>query len=301
MAMKRYIFFLFYLLLVSMAHGQYIHDSLKTDQGYIHYYFKGKGKPVVLLPGGPGFSSYYLRAIADSLTNYKAILIDFQGTGRSQYREPDSSWVNPDNIIKDAELLRKHLAIDKWIVMGQSWATHFALLYGIKHPQHTSRIILLATAGTDNKFQQYYGDNIKKGMTTADYSEIDSLRKNANRGRFDIFKVQFRGYFYDPSKAASFFEMPEEEKPYFFNGSYFMAFRKDPGYDSFDISKETYSMDIPVRIIQGRQDPVNGGTQERLNERLKHSKIFYVERAGHFPWLEQPESFYKYLKECMNN
>lgn len=299
--MKKKIFSLFLMLIGLNCYSQYQHDSLKVDVGYIHYYTKGEGKPIVLLQGGPSFSSYYMRAIADSLPDYKTILIDYQGIGRSQYKKPDSTWVNPDNIVKDVELIRKHLAIDKWIVLGQSWATHFALLYGIKYPQHTSKIILQATAGTDNKFTKYYWDNIERGLTEADLIVLDSLRKDSTATWEDRFKILLNGYFYDRTKSSSFLNYPPSEAPFFHNSDFFMAFWNDPGFETFDISKEAYEMDIPVRIIQGRQDPVNGGTQERLNERLKHSKIFYIERAGHFPWLEQPQEFFASLRESLND
>lgn len=299
--MKKYVLYLFLTLFGTYSYSQYQHDSLKVDEGYIHFYTKGEGKAIVLLQGGPSFSSYYMRAIADSLLYYKTILIDYQGTGRSQYKKVDSTWVNPDNIIKDVELVRKHLAIDQWIVLGQSWATHFALLYGIKYPQHTSKIILQATAGTDNKFQEYYGDNIEKGLTEDDITKLEALRKDSTATWEDRFRIVLNGYFYDRTKSSSFLNYPPTEAPFFHNSDFFMAFMKDPGHETFDISKKAYALDIPVRIIQGRQDPVNGGTQERLNERLKHSKIFYIERAGHFPWLEQPQDFFAKLKESINH
>ena len=300
--MKKLLLIVFLLVNISVnAQNEYVHDSLEVDDGYIHYFTKGEGKPIVLLPGGPGFSHFYMRGIADSLSNYKTILIEFLGTGRSQYKKADSTWVNQDNMVNDVESLRKHLAIDRWVVLGQSWATHTALLYGINYPEHTSKIILQATAGTDNRFQDYYGDNISKGLTASDHLQLAAIRKDTTAERFDGFKIILKGYFYDVSKASSFFNMPVEEEPYFYNGGFFGAFTKDPGYESFDISKEAYDLDIPVRIIQGRQDPVNGGTQERLNERLKNSKIYYIERAGHFPWLEQPEAFFAALNESLKD
>lgn len=207
--MKSLYFLVFLLASISVyAQTEYFHDSLEVDGGYIHYYTKGEGSPVVLLPGGPGFSHYYLRAIADSMNNYKTILIDFYGTGRSQYKEPDSTWVNQDHMVNDVELLRKHLDIEQWILLGQSWATHTALLYGIKYPKHTSKIILQATAGTDNSFQQYYGDNIRKGLTESDFSRLEAIRKDSTTGRLASFEVLLNGYFYDRAKSALFLNFP---------------------------------------------------------------------------------------------
>lgn len=290
------------LLVYSTANAQYMHDSLKVDDGYIHYYTRGEGKPVVMLPGGPGYSSYYIRPIADSLSGYQTILIDFQGTGHSQYKKVDSTWVNQDNMVRDVELLRQHLNMDQWMVLGHSWATHTALYYAIKHPQHTEKVVLTATAGTDNTFLKYYGDNIEIRLTDEDMNELDSLSKAPSVNPLEISKVRFRGYFYDRSKASLLFgNVPEEELPYLQNNVFFNAFVNNPYFTTFDIAREAYALDVPVRIIQGRQDPVNGGTQERLNERLKHSKIFYIERAGHFPWLEQPASFFEALKKALKD
>lgn len=297
--MKKIFLLILLMTIVTLTKAQtkYTHDSLKINDGYIHYYVKGKGKPIVLLPGGPGFSHYYMRGIADSLNNYKTILIDFFGTGRSQYKVPDSTWVSQENMVNDIELLRKHLAIEQWIVLGQSWATHTALLYGIRHPEHTVKIILQATAGTDNTFRKYYRDNINMRYTAEDKAQMAAVRKDPAAGRFDAFKIQFRGYFYDPSKAHLLFKMDESEESYFFNTRFNMAFTRSPEFETFDIAKEAYALEIPVRIIQGRQDPLNGGTQERLNERLKNSKIYYIERSGHFPWLEQPDAFFAALRD----
>lgn len=284
------------------AQAQYAHDSLKVDTGYIHYYTKGKGIPVVMLPGGPGYSSYYIRPIADSITTIKTILIDFQGTGHSQYKKIDSTWVNQDHMVQDVEILRQHLEIEKWIVLGHSWATHTALYYAINHPQHTAKVILIATAGTDNTFLDYYGDNIKMRLTDVDLQELDSLSKDPSTTPLDISKVQFRGYFYDRSKASLLFSnVPRAEIPYLQNTAFFNAFLRNPHFKSFDIAKQSYALDLPVRIIQGRQDPINGGIQERLNERLKYSKLTYIERAGHFPWLEQPRAFYNALRKSLTN
>ena len=298
--MKNILPFIF-ILVITTSNAQYVHDSLRVDVGYIHYYTKGEGKPIVLLQGGPGFSSYYMRSIADSLTGYKSILIDYQGTGRSQYKKPDSTWVNQNNMVNDVEIIRKHLGINSWIVMGQSWATHTALLYGIKYPNRTSKIILQATAGTDNNYQKYYGDNISKGLTASDFAQLEAITKDSTAGKLDSFKIWLNGYFYDREKSSLFLNFPVEEAPYFHNAAFFTAFLNDPGYETFDISKEAYELDIPIRIVQGRQDPVNGGTQERLNERLKNSKIFYIERAGHFPWLEQPDTFFTALKASLED
>ena len=48
----------------------------------LHYEVVGKGEPVVLLSGGPGFSPEYLRPIAERLgKQYAAVLFHQRGSG----------------------------------------------------------------------------------------------------------------------------------------------------------------------------------------------------------------------------
>lgn len=97
--MKKLIILMTVLALGQTSFAQYTQDSIKSDKGYLHYFIKGKGKPVVLLQGGPGFSHDYMRGIADSLENYQTILIDYQGTGRSNYNNVDSSRVSNESYL----------------------------------------------------------------------------------------------------------------------------------------------------------------------------------------------------------
>ena len=70
---------------------------------------------------------------------------------------------------------------------------------------------------------------------------------------------------------------------------------------TFDFSKEAYALNIPLRLIYGRQDPVGEGVPVLLNDRMKNSKLTFIEKCGHFPWIDQPEVFFSLLKESLTN
>jgi len=290
----------FLLFAITSVNAQYIHDSLKVDQGYIHYYTKGKGKPVVLLQGGPGYSSYYMRGISDSLRNYRTILIDYQGTGRSQYRKADTTWVSYDRIIKDVEHVRKHLSIEKWAVIGNSYGSHYALYYAVRHPETISRVILSASPGTSNYFLVYYGDNISMRRNPEDIEAMNKLSDPSHEIQMKRMRIYFRPYFFDATKASLVFTPPEEESRIFFNRDFNQSIYAWEGFSNWDISEEVYALTIPIRIIQGRQDPVNG-TEVQLCERARDSKLIYIERAGHFPWAEKPIEFFTALRKSMED
>lgn len=284
--------------------AQYKHDSLKIENGYLHYYTKGKGEAIVLLQGGPGFSSFYMRSIADSLDNNLCVLIDYEGTGRSQQRKPDSTWVSPEKIVSDVELVRQKLAIKQWTVLGHSYGTHVGLLYSCLYPSVVKKIILLAFIGTNNRFQRYAGDNITSRLSEMDMQGLEKIEKNTLLSsidrEFETQSILLKAYFFDRSKVVPFLKsVPAEESKTYFNDSFNYAYSQNPNFWKWDISSAALNLDIPIRIIQGRQDFVNDGNQALFDSKAKNSKLYYIEQSGHFSWIEKPVKFFVMMKKIL--
>ncbi|HLR25511.1 MAG TPA: alpha/beta hydrolase [Fodinibius sp.] len=197
-------------------------------------------------------------------------------------------------------LLKGPLCNDKWTLIGNSYGSHYALNYAIVYPEHTSKVILTASPGTNNQFLVYYSDNINMRYSEKDIEILNKLRQSGKQGSIERMQISFKPYFYDQSKVVELFDPPKEEIPFFYNFAYFKAAIANPTFLNWDISKEVYETDIPIHIIQGRQDPVNG-TEVQLNERAKNSELTYIERAGHFPWVEQPEAFFSTLRKSLTD
>jgi len=50
-------------------------------------------------------------------------------------------------------------------------------------------------------------------------------------------------------------------------------------------------VDRPVLIIRGYQDPISDKTADDIHALLSGSTLRYINKSGHFPWIEQPEEF----------
>ena len=100
-----------------------------------------KGKPVVVLHGGPGGGiSPFLRRLHDPKL-YRVILFDQRGCGQStphaELRE-NTTW----HLVADMEALRVHLGIETWQVLGGSWGSTLTLAYAQKHTERVTELIL---------------------------------------------------------------------------------------------------------------------------------------------------------------
>jgi len=100
----------------------------------------GTGTPMVLLHGGPGAGSYYLKPFEDIGDDRPVIRYDQLGAGKSD-RLTDTTLMNIPRFVEELDSLRRALAIDKWFVNGQSWGTVLALEYYKAHPEHVAGIV----------------------------------------------------------------------------------------------------------------------------------------------------------------
>lgn len=114
-----------------------------------------EGKPALYLHGGPGSgctpgSRRYFDPRA-----YRAVLFDQRGCGRSLPRAdaPDADLASNTtaHLVRDIELLRAHLGIERWVVLGLSWGTTLALAYAQAHPARVDGMILASVTTTSRR------------------------------------------------------------------------------------------------------------------------------------------------------
>lgn len=100
----------------------------------------GHGTPMVLLHGGPGAGSYYLKPFEAIGDDRHVIRYDQLGAGKSD-RLTDTTLMNIPRFVEELDSLRRALAIDRWFLNGHSWGTILALEYYKAHPEHVAGIV----------------------------------------------------------------------------------------------------------------------------------------------------------------
>jgi len=122
-----------------------------------------KGKPAVVLHGGPGSGcTTEYRRYFDPAT-YRIVLFDQRCAGRSTPHASDPGVDLATNttphLIADIELLRAHLEVERWLVWGGSWGATLALAYAERHPGRVTQIVLASVTMTrpDDIHWLYHG------------------------------------------------------------------------------------------------------------------------------------------------
>jgi proline iminopeptidase len=129
------------------------HGMLDVGDGNLVYWEvcgNPRGKPAVVLHGGPGSGcTPGVRRYFDP-NEYRIVLFDQRGCGRSRPHASDPHTDlganTTEHLLGDMERLRRYLDIDRWLVFGGSWGCVLGLAYAERHPQLVSELVLTGVA-----------------------------------------------------------------------------------------------------------------------------------------------------------
>ena len=183
------------------------HGMLATGDGNLVYWEtcgNPCGKPAVVVHGGPGSGcADWQRRLFDP-TAYRVVLFDQRGCGRST---PHASAATADltsnttwHLVDDMERLRRHLGIDRWLVLGGSWGSTLALAYAVRFPERVTEMILFGvTTGRHAEFDWLF----RGGVAVLFPEQWDRLRAAAPLAESDRDVVDaYHRLLYDPDAAV---------------------------------------------------------------------------------------------------
>jgi proline iminopeptidase len=284
---------LFFTLSVKGQEGNFI----KLPNATLHYSISGKGNPILLLSGGPGNSANSLLEISNRLSkDYQCVLLDQRGTGESVTNPLDSTTINLDQAVKDINLLTENLKINKITIIGHSWGAMFAMYYATKYPERIEKLVLIGP-GPLSLEGDVTSDNRKARASIAQREFMkranDSISKNlaTQNTQRALLELTWRLSFYDAYKADSLIQILSKTTRNREMGKLMM----NDMSKKYNVREGVAKLRIPLLVISGRQDPVAVFPTFDIKELNKQATICWINKSGHFPWLEQPVAFYNCL------
>ncbi|MCB0854060.1 MAG: alpha/beta fold hydrolase, partial [Bacteroidetes bacterium] len=276
--------------------------EIENENGIIHYKLRGRGTPILMLSSGPGYSGEYLTPVAGMLGRTDQIILpDLRGTGRSAVRQYNQETINLKNIINDLDSLRKYLELDEWVLLGHGFGGMLAMEYAARFPENTQALILTNSGGTDLRFLQYFGDNYERNLSKSDLDSLWYWENDIRKKKFPDkawrmhFKIEQSAYLFDPLQVERLIK-------YFSREEYSQEMGDLLWNDlaaNYDPEKGLLNYEGPVLLIAGRQDPMDASTVYQIREFMPQAEIEIIERCGHYPWIEQPRTFYKAIDEFL--
>ena len=262
---------------------------------------QGNGPPVVLCHGGPGIYDY-LGPVAAMLDDVATVhRYDQRGCGRSQ----DVGPYDIATFIDDLDALRAHWGYEAWTVMGHSWGACLALMYAIQYPERTERLVYVSGTGIDPAWHQEYRRNREAKLLPAELKRFRFLNQRGLTASGDELK-----------------RINEERSQLLARTEYFdvTCLNEVPRYDCFPINyslnsvlcaemnhiEETGTLRlnvarvrVPTLVLDGVGDPRPRWARANLAQLIPNSRHVTIARAGHEPWVEQPEAAALVLRDFL--
>lgn len=240
---------------------------------YIELGDENSKEPLVLLHGLMGglsnfadivdhFSKLY-RVIALTLPIYDAPLSETSLDGMLRYLSDFIAYKNLSKI---------HL-------LGNSLGGHIALMFALKYQQKVSSLTLTGSSGL---YENAMGNTFPK------------------RGDRDFIKNKAEVTFYDSAMATT--EVVDELYKIINDRSkalHIIMMSKSAVRNN--LRDELHKIYVPVLLIWGRQDNITPPfVAEQFNELIKSSRLVWIDKCGHAPMMEHPETFNTILENFLN-
>jgi proline iminopeptidase len=285
-----------------------IEEGFVDAQGVLIYYkVFGNGPCLLILHGGPGAShDYFLPHLLPLARKNRLVFIDERGSGKSAKVENPALYT-VENMVEDAELVRKSLRLGKINLLGHSCGGVLAQAYALKYQKNLSHLVLCSTFHSTRQLNDVF-KTMKAKMTPELRQRIERLEHTGLFGQ---------GKDYEKNRYPSEYMVAAWGEGYF---PYLFQNRPDANFDptqmgnmAWDVYREMWgshgefvvdgnltsveyadrlpSIKVPTLITVGDHDECDPSLAKAMNSLISGSKLVILPNSGHMTFVDQPALF----------
>ena len=254
----------------------------------------GTGPRLVCLPGGPGRASAYLEDLGGLSRERTLVLLDARATGASEV-PADPSTLRFDRLAEDVDALREHLGEERIDLLGHSAGAIVAQAYAAAHPERLRSLLLVTPS-----------DHLQGG-TRADVPDIRASRSQepwyaeaaeAQEALADAAPAQ-RQSLVRATRPFLYGRWDERTQAHAASADRQSSRRAELGFgaggeqvDVRALLAALGQLEVPVLVVGAERDAATGlASVDAVAACFPHAATAVVPRAGHFPWVDEPEAF----------
>lgn len=290
----------FSTIFIIFTHAQQLKNGSyteKIDGININYTIKGNGP--VMFVGHPNSGKIGFELTLQPLEKqFTMVYYDSRGTGKSALPKKVEDYSLEKSVV-EVEELRKKLNIDKIWFFAHSDQSAVAMLYGLQHPNHVEGMILAGTslvASPEEVYNRKKESENKRIQESEWFSQVvkdwdymyTHKTEKAPDGR-DLSESPLKWWCYDEESSEKVIPIIKEiskagrRKPV--NGQLPQTEKMLEYY--YNQQKKFSQIKTKTLILNGIADTNNlPEFAEQLHQTLPNSKLVLIEKAGHFPWVE---------------
>ncbi|MFN2601871.1 MAG: proline iminopeptidase-family hydrolase [Gemmatimonadaceae bacterium] len=278
---------------------------LPVDGGKIWYRVVGSGTamPAVLLHGGPGFGSYFMKPL-EQLSNDRPIVRYDQLGGGASDRLTDTTKMTIAHFVAELDSLRSHLGYNKVHLIGHSWGTILALEYYRVHPEHVASLTLASPAfdvpaweKNARELEKTLPDSSRKAI------QVREAEKKYDAPDYQAALTEFYGKYVwrhpDSVNLDSTFKTVSEPVYNYMEGP--SEFTITGTLKTYDATPFLKNVKVPVLYTVGEFDEANPAIVKRFASMTPGSRYFVIPGSGHISEWDNPEAMNKMIRDFLKD
>ena len=267
----------------------------EVDGLALHYVVAGRGPAVVLLHGLGGFAESWRHTIDALATRATVFAVDLPGFGRSA--KPRTAY-RLGYFARALHAFLDTLGLAQVSLVGHSLGGSVAVTYALTHPARVERLALVAALVPGFSFRMSLGHRL---IALPVIGEALALC-----GRPSVYKAAVARCFHIDRPAEVDFLVehdyatrtsPEARAAWLATARHI---RSDFVDHRADYRRAIATLDLPVLLVHGRQDPaVSREHVAEVAAGFPRAALRWVDGCGHFPHLEHTQAVNGWLAEFL--
>jgi proline iminopeptidase len=270
----------------------------------IHYTVRGSGPVMIAHSGGPGMDARGwddFGGIDDFVT---IVAMHPRGSGLSGSAAGDA-YLLPD-YAADVQALRLHLGLDKPILMGWSHGGMVAMQYAFRYPDALSKLILVDTSAYFGEFLSDIEGAVQEFNEEPWFEKSFAALKAEWAGEYQtdedmslLWAEEMKFYFKKFDERARAYHERTKDLPVRIAP---LKTFNDREAATMDLRPHLKKITTPTLVIVGRHDFItNVAMAEEIAKHIQNARLVIFEDSGHYALVEEPEKFYRVIKEFVES
>jgi proline iminopeptidase len=272
--------------------------------GKVWYNVVGSGHrtPLLVLHGGPGAGSYYMKPLAAIGDDRPVIFYDQLGGGHSD-RPNDSTLWTIDRYVGEIGAIRTALGLERVHILGHSFGSIILAEYLKAKPKGVRSAIFASPVLDIPGYVQDVTGLLKKFPDSTQRVIVEAERNGTtNSAAYQSAMIAFyqqhvaRRLPWSADLDSTIAQLNPAPYVYMQGPSEFTI---TGTLKSYDVTSSLDDIDVPALFVTGQYDEATPARVRKFKQLTPHSKMEVIPNAAHMMMQDEPDAFIKTVRDWL--